>query len=77
VQGKCPKYPRKLIFYRAHALIKNVDYTEALKMPGVIGVYDHKSVPGSNLWGDIMHDEEVFASKQVQNLYWSGVLRGY
>lgn len=53
------------IYYRANALIKGIDASEALKMPGVIGVYDHTHVPGNNNWGDIVHDEEVFASKQV------------
>ena len=32
----------------AHAIVKNIDYSEALKMPGVYGVVTAKDVKGSN-----------------------------
>jgi xanthine dehydrogenase/oxidase len=65
-----PHYPRELQAFlvgsaRAHAKIKSIDYSEALKYPGVHGVLTHKDVPGDNIWGDIVHDEELFASEQV------------
>jgi xanthine dehydrogenase/oxidase len=50
---------------RAHAKILNVDASKALKVDGVIAFYWHKDVPGSNMWGEIVYDEEIFASKEV------------
>lgn len=48
-----------------HAHLINVDATSALAMPGIIGFYCHKDVPGSNAIGIVVQDEEVFASKTV------------
>ena len=50
---------------KAHANIKDINYTEALSMPGVKDFICHKDVPGPNLWGPVIHDEEVFASSTV------------
>ena len=36
-----------------------------MQMEGVAGYFDHKSVPGSNDLGTVIHDEEVFASSIV------------
>lgn len=46
----------------ALAVIKGVDASEALSMPGVVAVLDARDVPGENK-SDV---EEVFASKQVR-----------
>ncbi|KAK3612166.1 hypothetical protein CHS0354_016551 [Potamilus streckersoni] len=48
-----------------HATITDVDVSKALQMPGVRGFIDHRDVPGDNLWGPMLQDEEVFASKEV------------
>lgn len=46
----------------ALAIIKGIDASEALKVPGVVDVLDAKDVPGENK-SDV---EEVFASKKVR-----------
>ncbi len=49
----------------AHATIESIDASEALRLDGVRAVLTHKDVPGSNKWGDIVDDEELFASERV------------
>lgn len=34
-------------------------------MEGVVGYFDHTTVPGHNDIGAVIHDEEVFASEKV------------
>ena len=46
----------------ALAVLKGIDASEALKVPGVVAVLDAKDVPGENK-SDV---EEVFASKKVR-----------
>ncbi|NMA91757.1 MAG: molybdopterin-dependent oxidoreductase, partial [Firmicutes bacterium] len=46
-----------------HALIKNIDYTEAEKMPGVAGVITAKDIKGSNC---IMGDRPVICDTKVR-----------
>ena len=36
-----------------------------MQMEGVVGYYDHTSVPGRNDLGAVVHDEEIFASDTV------------
>ena len=36
-----------------------------VQMEGVEGYFDHKDVPGDNMMGPVVHDEEVFASRKV------------
>ena len=36
-----------------------------MQMEGVVGYYDHTSVPGHNDLGAVVHDEEIFASDTV------------
>lgn len=50
---------------RPHAKLLSVDATAAIAMPGVLGYFDAKDVPGDNHIGPIMHDEEVFATETV------------
>ena len=42
-----------------------MDAAAALRLPGVVGFYSAKDVPGDNMIGPIMHDEEVFATDTV------------
>lgn len=49
----------------ARAKIKNIDASEALRVEGVKAFYTHKDVPGTNIWGDIVQDEEIFASEEI------------
>jgi len=47
-----------------HGNIKNIDATETLKIPGVLGIVTHKDVPGINAgW---FGDTEVFAESKVR-----------
>ncbi|XP_061177128.1 xanthine dehydrogenase/oxidase-like [Saccostrea echinata] len=52
----------------ARAELVSVDWSGARDSPGVVDCIDHTSVPGSNMWGMIVSDEELFASKEV--VYW-------
>ena len=54
---------------KAHAKILSVDYSKALEMPGVKDYISHKDVPGPNIWGVDVADEEVFASSKVFNVF--------
>lgn len=50
---------------KPHAKLLGVDASAALAMPGVVGFFGADDVPGDNMIGPIMHDEEVFATKEV------------
>ncbi|GMH39295.1 hypothetical protein BSKO_07193 [Bryopsis sp. KO-2023] len=50
---------------KPHANIVGVDASAALAVEGVHGFYSYKDVPGSNIVGPIVPDEELFASKKV------------
>ena len=52
----------------AHGIILGIDWSEALQMPGVVDKVDHTDVPGSNLTGHVIKDEEIFASEKVRSL---------
>lgn len=50
---------------KPHARLLGVDASAALALPGVAGYFDHRSVPGDNRIGAVVHDEEVFATETV------------
>ncbi|KAF9876609.1 xanthine dehydrogenase [Colletotrichum karsti] len=51
---------------RAHAELVSVDYTAALEMAGVVGYIDKNSpAKGTNIWGAVVHDEQLFADGTV------------
>lgn len=50
---------------KPHARIVSVDTSKALAIPGVVGYYGSKDVPGSNMIGPVVADEEVYASDIV------------
>jgi xanthine dehydrogenase large subunit len=50
---------------RAHALIKRVDFTEALKMPGVVEIFTGRDFH-DNMWGTIFRDQPILAIDKVQ-----------
>jgi xanthine dehydrogenase large subunit len=49
---------------RAHALIKKVDFTEALRMPGVVQIFTGHDF-SHNLWGTIFKDQPILATDKV------------
>lgn len=50
---------------KAHGIIKTIDYSKALALPGVIDIITYEHIPGENQIGGIFPDEELFASKEV------------
>jgi CO/xanthine dehydrogenase Mo-binding subunit len=50
----------------AFAEILEIDPREALALPGVLGVYTHRDVAGTNRHGLIMRDQPVLAEKTVR-----------
>ena len=51
---------------RTRARLERVDWSAARKCTGVVDCIDHNSVGGSNMWGVMTSDEEVFASEEVK-----------
>ena len=51
-----------------HALIKRIDTSAALAMPGVHAVLTHKDVAGPNLYGVAVLDQRVLAQDKVRSV---------
>lgn len=49
----------------ARGAIRSIDGSEALKHPDVVGLYTAEDIPGKNLFGFRVEDEEVLASERV------------
>lgn len=49
----------------AHAKIKSIDFSEALKLKGVKTIISHKDIPGHNNMGPVVHDEPCLADNIV------------
>lgn len=49
----------------AHGLIRSVDVTEALKIPGVVAILSADDIPGINQMGPVVHDEPCLAASEV------------
>jgi len=49
----------------AHGIIKSLDVSKALALPGVHAVLTAKDIPGENQIGGIVKDEELFATHHV------------
>ncbi len=47
----------------AHGLVKKIDTSRALKIPGVTAVFTHADIPGSNSYGIIVKDQPVLTNK--------------
>src|SRR5690606_27386140 len=48
-----------------HALIKRIDFTEALKMPGIVEIFTGRDFH-DNTWGTIFKDQPLLATDKVQ-----------
>uniref|UniRef100_A0A672MV38 Xanthine dehydrogenase n=1 Tax=Sinocyclocheilus grahami TaxID=75366 RepID=A0A672MV38_SINGR len=53
---------------KAHALIKSIDTSDAMAVPGVVAFISAKDIPGSNMTGPVVYDETVFADDKVNFL---------
>jgi CO/xanthine dehydrogenase Mo-binding subunit/aerobic-type carbon monoxide dehydrogenase small subunit (CoxS/CutS family) len=51
----------------AHARLIDIDYTDALKVPGVIRVLTAEDVPGENAYGKNTRDQQVFVEWHVRH----------
>ena len=65
-----PRYEREVALVpvqssQPHARIRGVDTAAALAMPGVVAWIAAADVPGSNLWGIGVADEELFPTETV------------
>jgi xanthine dehydrogenase molybdopterin binding subunit len=49
----------------AHAEILSIDFTAALKEPGVVAILDYHDIPGENQMGPVFHDEPCLAERKV------------
>ncbi|HNR14258.1 MAG TPA: xanthine dehydrogenase family protein molybdopterin-binding subunit [Thermodesulfobacteriota bacterium] len=49
-----------------HALIKGIDTTKALAVPGVIAVFTARDIEGTNRFGPIIQDQPVLAENRVR-----------
>jgi xanthine dehydrogenase/oxidase len=51
-----------------HGKVLSVDASKAILLPGVFGFFSAKDIPGVNKIGDIVMDEEIFATEFVVNV---------
>lgn len=49
----------------AHAKIKNIDFSKAFEMPGIVKIITAKDIPGINQVGGIIQDETLLAENEV------------
>jgi len=49
----------------AHGKIKNIDYSEAMQLDGIVRIFSHKDIPGENQIGGIIPDEPFLADDIV------------
>ncbi|WP_302049533.1 xanthine dehydrogenase family protein molybdopterin-binding subunit [Desulfosporosinus nitroreducens] len=47
----------------AHALVKEINVSEALKVPGVVQIFTHADIPGINSYGIIIKDQPALTNK--------------
>jgi xanthine dehydrogenase large subunit len=51
---------------KAHANILSMDLEPVRRMPGVVAVYTHEDIPGTNDCGPIIHDDPILSPGLVQ-----------
>lgn len=51
---------------QAHAILKNIDFTEALKISGIECIIAAKDIPGKNQMGPVIHDEKCLAEDKTE-----------
>ena len=59
-------FAKVLLSTEAHALVKHIDTSEAEKMPGVHAVLTAKDIPGANIYGIALPDQQVLAEQKVR-----------
>ena len=66
-------YAKVLLSTEAHALIKRIDTRAAEQMDGVHAVLTAKDIPGENVYGIALPDQQVLAENKVR--FWGGTCR--
>jgi xanthine dehydrogenase large subunit len=51
---------------KAHARILSLNLEPVKAMPGVVAVFTHKDIPGTNDCGPIIHDDPILAEEKVE-----------
>lgn len=59
-------FVKQVLSSEPHALIERVDFSSALEVPGVVGVYTHRDVPGVNEVGYALPDQPLLAERKVR-----------
>lgn len=59
-------YGKVLMSTQAHALVKEIDTSEAAAMPGVRAVLTARDIPGENVFGIAIPDQQVLAGEKVR-----------
>ena len=49
----------------AHGIIRQLDYSAAAQMPGIVKIFSYQDVPGENQIGGIFPDEPLLAEQEV------------
>jgi xanthine dehydrogenase large subunit len=52
----------------ASGKIETIDVSSARDLPGVVGIYTYKDLPGENCWGPIFPDEPILVEDQISYL---------
>ncbi len=57
---------KQLLSNEPHALIEDIDYSNALRLPTVVGIYTYKDIPGINNVGYALPDQPLLAERKVR-----------
>ncbi|MEM4646648.1 MAG: molybdopterin cofactor-binding domain-containing protein, partial [Zestosphaera sp.] len=57
---------KQVLSVEPHAIIKNIDVTDALKIPGVNQVFTARDIPGVNQVGYALPDQPLLAERKVR-----------
>ncbi|MCK5683229.1 xanthine dehydrogenase family protein, partial [bacterium] len=67
IELKNPLILKVLRSSRHHAVIKKIDVTKAMALPGVVRVFTATDIPGKNLMGIINKDQPLLADDKVRS----------
>jgi len=59
-------FVKQVLSSEPHALIESIDYSRALEISGVVGVYTARDIPGVNNVGYALPDQPLLAEKKVR-----------
>ena len=59
---------------KGHGILKDIDVEKALDVPGVVGVYTYKDIPGENQLGEVVKDMPCLVSVGEKVRYYGDVV---